>query len=186
MSNKICIIYTATNGLHTTYGKVTKKNLYGIARLIKLNYSIGYYDKELNYIEEKNVSKIIKPESITYNKEAQKFHNISYEIAEKQGLNSKEVLKEFKEDLKKVKIIISHSLEFHLKAIQAEAFRSYETINFSKYILIDTMSFNHEYSYPKLVDLESNLKLSKSTDQIKSISNVFSKLYFQYNENNQS
>lgn len=182
MSNKICIIYTATNGLHSTYDKVSKKNVYAIGRLVMLNYSIGTYDKDLNYVEEKNVYQILKPENIHYNDEAVNIHKITYDDALKKGVDSKEILKQFKEDLKSVKILISHSLEFHLKSLQAECFNAYESINFGKYILIDTMNFYHNFSFPKLVDLESKLKLKKSKNNIEKISKIFGKLYSEYNK----
>jgi hypothetical protein len=179
MSKKVCILYTATNGLHIAYGKVTKKNMYGIARLISLNYSIGYFENE-KYIEEKRVNKILKPASIHFNEEAMNFHKISYKKAEKEGVESKFLIQEFKDDLKQVRVIISHSLEFHLKSIQSECFRMCTNIDFSKYILIDTMSFQHNHSFPKLVDLESKLKLKKTKDNIDKIANIFGKLYQDY------
>ena len=180
MSKKVCIIYTSTNGLHQTYDNVSKKNMYGIARLIALSYSIGYYDKDNKYIEEKRVNKILTPKSITFCKEAQKFHNITREKATIKGECSDVIIKIFKEDLKKIKVIISHNLEFHLKTIQAECFRTCTIIDFSKYILIDTISFQHNYSYPKLVDLEKKLKITKSKNTIDSISKVFGNLYSTY------
>ena len=180
MSHKVCIINTATNGLHTTYENVSKKNLYAIGRLIMLNYSIGHYDKKLNYIEEKNVYKILKPENITFNEDAVKIHKISYEKAQKEGINSKKIINDFKEDLKGVKIIISHSLDFHIKAIQAECFKTYESINFGKYILIDTMTFKNDDKYHKLIDLEKELNIKNCKDTIEKINRVFGKLYLNY------
>lgn len=180
MSKKVCILFTATNGLHSVNDKVSKKNMYGIARLISLTYSIGYYDENNNYVQEKYVNSILKPKSIHFNKEAQKFHNISYEQAEKEGLHSKEILEEFKKDLKDVKVIVSHSLDFHLKSIQSECFRAYVSIEFNKFILIDTMSFQHNYSFPKLLDLESKLKLKKADNNINKIANIFGSLYLTY------
>lgn len=179
MSKKVCILYTSTNGLHYANGKVSKKNMYGIARLISLNYSIGQFD-ENKYIEEKRVNKIIKPESIHFCKEAQKFHNISYEKAKKEGVKNKTVIEDFRKDLKDVKVIISHSLEFHLKSIQSECFRCCTGIDFSRFILIDTMSFQHDYSFPKLIDLENKLKLKKTDDNINKIANIFGSLYSTY------
>ena len=99
MSKKICILYTCTNGLHSTEEKVSKKNMYAIARLISLTYSIGYYDNDTNkYIEEKKVSKILKPKSIHFNKEAQNFHKITLDRAIKEGIDNKEIMEEFKNE----------------------------------------------------------------------------------------
>ena len=42
------------------------------------------------------------------------------------------------------------------------------------------MSFQHNYSFPKLVDLESKLKLKKEDDNINKIANIFGSLYLTY------
>lgn len=182
MSKKVCILYTSTNGLHSTYENVSKKSMYGISRLIALSYSIGYYDKDNNYIEELRIDQILKPKSITFSKEAEKFHKISKTIAEKKGIDSNKIINDFKENLKKykVKVIISHNLEFHIKTVQSECFRTCTTIDFSKYILIDTISFQHDFNYPKLLDLEKKLKVEKSNNTIDKVSKVFGSLYSNY------
>ena len=77
-------------------------------------------------------------------------------------------------------MIVSHSLDFHLKSIQSECFRAYISIEFNKFILIDTMSFQHNYSFPKLLDLENKLKLKKADNNINKIANVFGSLYLTY------
>jgi hypothetical protein len=42
-SKKICFMYTDTNGLHELNEDVSKKNLFGFARLVSLNYEIEYF-----------------------------------------------------------------------------------------------------------------------------------------------
>jgi hypothetical protein len=43
-SDTLCFLYTETNNLHEINENVTKKNLFGFARLVCLNYEIGYIE----------------------------------------------------------------------------------------------------------------------------------------------
>ena len=181
MSKKICVIYTATNGLHLTNDNVSKKSLYGIARLISLTYSIGNI-VDNKYNEEKRVTKIVKPKSIHFDSFAQSIHKISFEQAENEGSESDQILNELKIDLKKVDVIISHNLDFHLKAVIGECFRACVNIDFTKFILIDTISFQHNFEFPKLLDLAKKLKIKKSSDNIVLITNIFINLYAKYQD----
>ena len=177
MSKKICFIYTDTNGLHNTNDIVSTKNLYNYARMIALHYSIGTYEGG-NFNEIKNVSSILKPKTINFDPKAQEFHNITFNMANEKGIDNKEVIMQLKADLKDVDVIVSHNLPFHLKAIQVECFRSATIIDFSKFSLIDTISFGHEYSYPKLVDLLKKLKIKNTKmSHLEQVNKVFFKLY---------
>ena len=105
-----------------------------------------------------------------------KFHNITLERATKEGIVNTIVISELKEDLKNVEVIVSHSLPFYLKSIQVECFRTAINIDFSKFILIDTMTFGHSHSFPKLNVLVKSLKLN-NISQLDNIIQVFIKLY---------
>ena len=179
MSKNVCFIYTDTNGLHTTNENVSKKNLYNFARIISLHYSIGTFDNMYKYTETKNVTHILTPKTINFDKTALKFHNITYENALAKGVDNHIVITELKNDLKDVDIIVSHNLSFHLKAIQVECFRTAITLDFSKFILIDMISFGHNYTYPKLVDLIKKLKIKNidNLNQLEQFRHVFVKLY---------
>jgi DNA polymerase III epsilon subunit-like protein len=176
MSTKICFIYTDTNGLHTLNEDVSTKNLYSFARLIALHYSIGTYELG-KYNEIKRVDSIIKPDTISFDKVAQSFHNITMEEANEKGIVNTQAIAQLKEDLKEVDVIVSHSLPFYLKAIQVECFRTAITIDFSKFTLIDTMSYGHSYPYPKLNDIIKKLKIKNVSGQLEQIIQVFIKLY---------
>jgi len=180
MSKIICILYTETNGLHNTNDDVSKKNMYQFARLIALHYSIGYLENG-KYIETKKVKHILKPKCIVFDPEAQKFHKITMEKAMEKGVDNSQVISELRDDLKKVKIIVSHNLPFHVRAIQTECFRTCININFPRFILIDTISFGHEYEFPKLVNLAKKLNISTDNKkQLKLIRKVFISLYKTY------
>ena len=179
-SRKFCILYTETNGLHTTNDDVSKKNLYSFARLVSLNYEIGYRENN-KFVSIKKVRSIIKPRCMYINEDSSKIHNITMEIADKEGLEIESVLDNFLKDLSDVTIIISHNIEFHLKTVIAEMVRYNKSFNFSNYILIDTISFFHTYSFPKLKFLFDQLiKKKKETSNIEMIKQCFMKLYNDY------
>tara|TARA_A100001015_G_scaffold291514_1_gene365757 strand:+ start:2432 stop:2962 length:531 start_codon:yes stop_codon:yes gene_type:complete len=171
----ICIISTSTNGFHKTNAKLTKKNIFEFARLISLNYLIGDI-KDNKFVQKEKIKHILKPKCINFDETAEKYHGISYEKACSKGLDNVEVISSLRDKLKNVKHIISHNLPFHLKAIQVECFRTAIAIDFSRYNLIDTINFNHNFEYPKLTKLCDELKVKKSDSNLKMIKNVFLKL----------
>jgi DNA polymerase III epsilon subunit-like protein len=177
---KICFIYTDTNGLHKYNNFVSTKKLYKFARLIAFHYIIGEYtDNKFNQLLNKTI--ILKPKTINFDPIAQKFHKISYEQAFEKGIDNIEAMKELKNDLSNVKILVSHSLPFHIKALQVECFRTAVDINFSKFINIDMMSFNNSNNtFPKLVDLVSKYKISDKLSQIEQYRELFFAQYRDY------
>lgn len=182
---KICFIYTDTNGLHKTNDFVSTKNLYKFARLIAIHYMIGEYNSiNSNKIINANFKKIIlKPNTINFDKTAQSFHKITMEEANTIGIDNKIAISELKNDLSDVKIIVGHSLPFHIKAIQSECFRTAIDINFAKYILIDTMSFGHSYEHPKFVDMLVKYNINKKLSQLEQYRDLFLILYSNYIKN---
>lgn len=187
MPKNICILYTETNGLHKLNEPVSKKNSFGFARLVCLNYIIGYR-KDGEFKELKKVRNILKPKCINFDDNAVKFHKISQNKAEKKGIENTKVIKEFANDLKSVRVIVSHNLPFHIRAIQVELFKTCTYINFDDFILIDTINFYHKYDFLKLKEL-SNKVLKKKFDNKKAkynttiIKDIFMKLYNDYESN---
>ena len=183
MTRRICYLYTETNGLHELDENVSKKNLYGFARLVALNYEIGYIELN-NYNLIKTERKIIKPRCMFISHESIAIHNITNEIAKAEGLEIETVLNDFLADLKtnKVTVIVSHNIVFHLRTLQAEYIRYNLSFNFSTYIIIDTISFYHKIYFPKLKDLYEQLynKKSKTKTNLELIKLCFNKLYDDY------
>ncbi len=178
---KLCFIYTDTNGLHKCNQNPSSKNLYKYARLIAIHYMVGtYIDNLFTYEYTKHI--IIKPQAINFDENAQKIHKITYEDAMKKGIDKITAMMELKKDLSDVNIIISHSLPFHIKALQVECFRTAVDINFSKFINIDLMSFGHNLDYPKFVDLLNKYKI-KSATQLDQYKELFFSLYKDYKKN---
>jgi hypothetical protein len=180
MEKKICIIYTETTGLHQTTKDVTKKELFNFARLVVLNYEIGYV-QDKHFIQEKKVRMIVKPRNMVIPKDTEQFHGITQEYAIENGTDPMEIINIFKSDIKKVNVIVSHNIDFHLKTILAEAVRYNIFVDISKYIIIDTINFYHDYGFLKLEDLATRLKINhEEYDKLDLIIIVFFKLYKKY------
>ena len=178
MQKRLCFIYTETTGLHKTNSCVTKKELFKYARMVTLNYEIGYFNsnnKDRQFIIENKVRTIVRPRCMVIPKETEQYHNISQEIAMKEGTDPNIVISKLKKDLEKVDIIVSHSVDFHLRTILAEAVRYNINLDLSKFMIIDIMNFNENYT--KLKDLATMLKVDILLPSIDLIKNVFIKLY---------
>ncbi len=189
MPKNICIIYTETNGLHQLDEPVTKKNIFGFARLVCLNYLIGYR-KDGKFKELKRVREILTPKCINFEKDAVNFHGITHNKAEEKGLDSKIIMKNLADDLRNVQVIVSHNLPFHLRALHVECFRTSTYINFNNYILIDTLNFYHDFGFLNLLKLANKIfnksfTKKKPKEYIKIIKKVFIELYNRYEKSNQ-
>ena len=171
MKNLIGFIYCETNGLHQTVPKKledgriiniippvkpTFKNMFSFARLIVLNYIIGYYE-DGKFIETNKERLILKPKSIEFEEEAMKYHGITMKKANKKGLDPIQVMKKFVNDFNYVNFIVFHNVDFHIKTIQAELMRTCFYYDFSKKKIIDIMSFNHTIKYPSLKKLSNEI-----------------------------
>jgi DNA polymerase III epsilon subunit-like protein len=180
MYKRICFLNTETNGLHQTKMDVCKKKLYLFARLVQINYEIGYIDNN-EYKSEKKVSTICKPRCMNITDEISKINGISLSKAEKKGTNPEIVITNFLNDIKNVDIIVGHSIDFHLKTVLGEAVRYNIFVDISKYLVIDTISFYHDYGYMKLEDLGTKLKINpEDYDKLDLIIMIFFKLYKKY------
>jgi len=187
MSKKVCIIHTETTGLHEFRDdKVYKKNLFGFARLVSFSWIIATRINDSNYKVEKKEKYIIKPRCLNIPKEIVQFHGISQEIAMKKGTEVEDVLDKFLNDISDVSVIVSHSLDFHLKAVQAELVRYNKAMNFNKYLLIDINSFEHKITPTTLQNLSSKLLNKKVEDKaviVDIVCELFFKLYDAYEKN---
>ena len=184
MSIKVCIIHTETTGLHELRDeKVYKKNLYGFARMVSFSWIIASRVSDDKFTIIKKQKFIIKPRCLQIPDEIVQFHGISQEIALKKGTEIEDVLDDFKEDLVGVSVIISHSLDFHLKTVQAELVRYNKAMNFNKYILIDLNSFEHNISPATLQNMCQKLIKKDLKDKAMAtdyICELFFKLYNEY------
>lgn len=181
MTKTICFFYVETNGLHNTNNMVTKKNLYLFARPVIISYIIGSVKDNL-FTENKNIKLIIKPRCMYIEESTIQFHNITNEIAQNNGIDPEECINIFLNDLKKVDIIISHNINFHLKTIIAEAVKYNIFVNFNKFLIIDINDFYHNYGFIKLIELGNHLNIKKidTLSKIELVKVTFFKLYSKF------
>ncbi len=183
MYKRICFLYTETNGLHQINENVSKKKLFGFARMVTLNYEIGYV-KDKEFIQEKILRQIIKPRCMVIPQETVEYHGITQEIANTNGLDPEIVVNEFKNELKTVDIIVSHNVDFHLRTILAEAVRYNINLDFNKFVIIDTINFFHSFGYIKLKELAAKIGIKKIPEtnekNVELIRDVFFKLYAKF------
>jgi len=183
MDKILCFLYTETTGLHKTNEKISKKNLYCFARMVTLNYEIGYVENK-NFILLKKVRNIVKPRCMYIPDETIQYHNITQDYALNNGKEIELIINEFKEDNKNTSIIVSHNINFHLNTLISEAFRYNILLEMTNYVIIDTISFYHNYGFIKLKDLFEKLKIVKDEnekyDNTVLIKYVFFKLYSQF------
>lgn len=180
MPKEIGFIYTETNGLHTTYKDVYVKNLFEFSKMVVMSYQIGYYqDGQFELL--KKVRQIIKPRNFVIS-DSEKFHGISQKKADSKGMEILDALNQLKKDFKNVSVVVSHNLKFHLQTIQAECFRYHVYLDWSRYLLIDTINFYHKLEFPKLKVLSKHLLNKDYQDKkpkfnINIIRKCFFKLY---------
>ena len=180
MPKEIGFIYTETNGLHTTYKDVYVKNLFEFSKMVVMSYQIGYYqDGKFELL--KKVRQIIKPRNFVIT-DSEKFHGISQKKADSKGMEIVDALNQLKKDFKNVSVVVSHNLKFHLQTIQAECFRYHVYLDWSRYLLIDTINFYHNLEFPKLKMLSKHLLNKDYQDKkpkfnINIIRKCFFKLY---------
>ena len=113
------LIYdTETTGLPRNY-EAPVSDLENWPRLVQLAWQL--HDKTGTLIEAKNY--IVKPDGFTIPYNSEKIHGISTEKAGKDGLDLKEVLKQFNAALKNADYVIGHNIDFDLNIVRAEFLR---------------------------------------------------------------
>ena len=116
-------------------------------------------------------NKIIKPEGYTIPFNAQKVHGISTERALLEGDSLKSVLDAFTQDLKNVKVLVGHNIDFDNKIVGAEFYRCNSRNLLTNLPTIDTCFQTKEFTQlkggiggrlkaPKLIELYENFETS--------------------------
>ena len=112
------IFDTETTGLPKKW-KAPLNDFENWPRLVQLAWQC--HDLEGNFLFAKN--HVIIPEDYTIPKEAEDVHGISTDIAKEKGIELKEALSDFVEDVKNAKLIIGHNIEFDINIVGSELLR---------------------------------------------------------------
>ena len=113
------IFDTETTGLPQNYNAPVSDSE-NWPRMVQLAWEI--HDKTGTLIEAK--SHIVRPEGFTIPFSAEKVHGISTERALNEGIELRDVLNEFVTSLESCTIVIGHNIEFDLKIVGAEFYRT--------------------------------------------------------------
>ena len=133
-------------------------------RMVQIAWQL--HDENGNLVE--NQDYIIKPEGFDIPFNASRIHGISTKIANEEGRDLEDVLKEFNEVLKKAKFGVGQNVEFDYKIIGAEFFRKQLENSLQELPKADTMHFATDY-----------VAIPGKSGKFKSpkLSEVFEKLY---------
>ena len=152
---------TETTGLPKNYN-APSSDINNWPRIIQLSWIIT--DQFQNILVKHN--HIIKPNGFIIPNESVSVHGISTEYANKCGENLNEVLSFFESDIKTVKYIVGHNIDFDKKIIEAEFYRENKVLSWDGTISLCTMKSSidfcklknfYGYRYPKLQELYNKL-----------------------------
>jgi len=110
-------------------------------RMVQIAWQL--HDELGNILENKDY--IIKPEGYDIPFNAYRIHGISTEMANNEGHDLSDVLKEFGEVLKKVKVISGHNVSFDYSIVGAEFIRKNIEDTLKDKPLVDTMLFGTDF-----------------------------------------
>jgi len=125
---------TETTGLPKNW-KAPVSDLDNWPRLVQIAWS--HYDSSGNKISDNNY--IIKPQGFVIPPYSSMVHRISTEKALREGVDLKMVLEKFVRDIKNVKFLVAHNMDFDVKVVEAEFLRTNILNNISESSKICTM-----------------------------------------------
>ena len=148
---------TETTGLPKSW-KAPISDLDNWPRLVQIAWS--HYDSSGNKMSENNY--IIKPQGFIIPPHSSMIHRISNEKAIREGVDLQTVLNKFVEEVKNVKFLVAHNIDFDYKIIASELIRSDISNDISDISQICTMKEStnfcqiegsHGFKWPTLSEL---------------------------------
>ncbi|MFO7656860.1 MAG: 3'-5' exonuclease, partial [Bacteroidales bacterium] len=157
------IFDTETTGLPKNY-QAPVSDSDNWPRMVQLAWEV--HDKQGQLVEAMNY--IIKPEGFTIPFSAEKVHGISTEKALSEGHNLDDVLSDFSLALKKCTVVVGHNIEFDLRIVGAEYFRTgmeNKLLSMKKICTMETSTDfcaltggkGGKYKWPNLAELHQKL-----------------------------
>ena len=106
-----------------SYPKYTDVDKYQKSRIVQFSYGMCQLSPESNLGPIGLINNfIVKPGGFQINNS--NMHKITNEIAENKGYTFEKVANKFYEDLKNVKVIVAHNIEFDINVLKSELFRN--------------------------------------------------------------
>lgn len=124
------------------------------AKIVQICYIKGYFF-ENNFIEEKVVDKIIKPENYYIPSKTVEIHGISNEIAHQKGISFKLMADEMLKDIQDVKYLIGHNIiSYDIPVLLNNLKNNGYDLDFKDYIIEDTIRIVMPYTDNKKIKLQ--------------------------------
>lgn len=153
---------TETTGLPRDY-KAPVSDSNNWPRLVQIAWA--WFDADGNAWD--SYSYVIRPDGFTISEEVAKIHRVTQERAEREGVDLKQALDHFAEEVKKAEFIIGHNIDFDDKIVGAEFYRLQMpnvldlarkicTMKSSADVCKITNSYGR-YKWPNLTELYSHL-----------------------------
>tara|TARA_Y100000389_G_scaffold162636_1_gene165497 strand:- start:1293 stop:1904 length:612 start_codon:yes stop_codon:yes gene_type:complete len=123
----ILIFDTETSGLPTLAGgryhlNPKKFNFYDTARIIEIGYAIYKKNEHGKWKTVKEVNNLIVPNGFTINNSH--IHGIEHQNCVEEGIDIRNALNEFAEDIKACNKIFAYNINFDVNIVLAEAYRA--------------------------------------------------------------
>ena len=129
---KILFFDTETTGLPVNFYE-PYTNIENWPRLVQLSWITEDTDTK----EKKENDFIIRPEGFTIPDAAAKIHNITTEIAERDGVNLRAALSDFVQDMLLADLLVAHNIEFDKNVICSEIYRTAIKLMGEKELLLE-------------------------------------------------
>ena len=129
---KILFFDTETTGLPVNFYE-PYTNIENWPRLVQLSWITEDTDTK----EKKENDFIIRPEGFTIPEAAAKIHNITTEIAERDGVNLRAALSDFVQDMLLADLQVAHNIEFDKNVICSEIYRTAIKLMGEKELLLE-------------------------------------------------
>lgn len=129
---KILFFDTETTGLPVNFYE-PYTNIENWPRLVQLSWITEDTDTK----EKKENDFIIRPEGFTIPDAAAKIHNITTEIAERDGVNLRAALSDFVQDMLLADLQVAHNIEFDKNVICSEIYRTAIKLMGEKELLLE-------------------------------------------------
>ncbi len=129
---KILFFDTETTGLPLDYYE-PYTNVKNWPRLVQLSW----ISEDTDTKEKKENDFIIRPEGFTIPEEAAKIHNITTEIAERDGVDLRAALSDFVQDMLLADLQVAHNIEFDKNVICSEIYRTAIKLMGEKKLLLE-------------------------------------------------
>jgi len=134
---RVLVFDTETTGLPKSKN-INKESLGLWPYIVQFSYVV--YNFTDNKIESMLDSIVKIPELIIISQECTNIHGLTKEICDKKGVDIKDIIFTFMEDLKKCDLIVGHNIKFDLNMVKVEMLRLAESLYYFEKLYLDVFN----------------------------------------------